>query len=71
MYIRITFPLWVFFPQAFCLLRQVSAGAGLLSPVRLSNTEGVTQGRYAGLQVELRGLRQVRLLAKVVEVKEC
>lgn len=49
----------------------MSAGAGLLGPVWLSNTEGVTQGRYAGLQVELGGLRQERLLAKVVEVKQC
>lgn len=51
-------------------LRQVSAGAGLLSSVRLSDAEGVSEGRYAGLQVELRGLRQVGLLAKVVEVKQ-
>ncbi len=49
----------------------MSTGAGLLGPVRLGDTEGVTQGRYAGLQVELRGLCQVRLLAKVVEVKQC
>lgn len=48
----------------------MSAGARLLGPIRLGDTEGVAQGRYAGLQVELRGLRQVRLLAKVVEVKE-
>lgn len=51
-------------------LRQVSAGAGLLGPVRLGDAEGVAQGRYAGLQVELGGLCQVRLLAKVVEVKQ-
>lgn len=49
----------------------MSASARLLGPIRLGNAEGVAQGRYAGLQVELRGLRQVRLLAKVVEVKEC
>lgn len=48
----------------------MSAGARLLGPIRLGDTEGVAQGRYAGLQVELRGLRQVRLFAKVVEVKE-
>lgn len=48
----------------------MSAGAGLLGPVRLGYAEGVAQGRYAGLQVELGGLRQVRLLAKVVEVKQ-
>lgn len=47
-------------------LRQVSAGARLLGPVRLSDAEGVAQRRYAGLQVELGGLREVRLLAKVV-----
>ena len=49
----------------------MSAGAGLLGPVRLGDAKGVAQGRYAGLQVKLRGLRQVRLLAKVVEVKKC
>lgn len=49
----------------------MSAGAGLLGPVGLSDTEGVTQGGYAGLQVELGGLRQVCLLAEVVEVEEC
>lgn len=48
----------------------MSASARLLGPIRLGDTEGVAQGRYAGLQVELRGLRQVRLLAKVIEVKE-
>lgn len=48
----------------------MSAGAGLLGPVRLSNTESVAQGGDAGLQVELGGLRQVGLLAEVVEVKE-
>ncbi|KAF3848742.1 hypothetical protein F7725_015239, partial [Dissostichus mawsoni] len=48
----------------------VSAGAGLLRPVGLGDGEGVPQGGDAGLQVELRGLRQVRLLAKVVQVKE-
>lgn len=51
-------------------LRQVSAGAGLLRSVGLSDAEGVTQRRYAGLQVELRRLRQVGLLSKVVQVKE-
>ena len=48
----------------------MSTGAGLLGPVRLGDAEGVPQGRYAGLQVELGGLGQVRLLPKVVEVKE-
>lgn len=48
----------------------MSAGAGLLCPVRLGDAEGVTQGRYAGLQVELGRLGQVRLLSKVVEVKQ-
>lgn len=57
--------------QTFYSLSQVSAGAGLLGPVRLSDTEGVPQGRDAGLQIELGGLRQVRLLTKVVEVKQC
>lgn len=53
------------------LLGQMSAGTGLLGPVRLSNTESVAQSRDAGLQVELGGLRQVRLLAEVVEIKQC
>lgn len=48
----------------------MSAGAGLLGSVRLGDTEGVAQGGYASLQVELGGLRQVRLLTKVVEVKQ-
>lgn len=52
-------------------LSQVSASAGLLSPVRLTDTEGVPQGRDAGLQIELGGLCQVRLLTKVVEGKQC
>lgn len=51
-------------------LGQVSAGAGLLGPVRLGDAECVAQCRYAGLQVELGGLREIRLLAKVVEVKK-
>lgn len=51
-------------------LGQVSAGARLLGPVRLGDAEGVAQRWYAGLQVELGGLSQVRLLAKVVEVKQ-
>lgn len=51
-------------------LRQVSASARLLGSVGLSDAEGVPQGRYAGLQVELGGLRQVRLLAKVVQAEE-
>lgn len=53
-----------------CSLGQVSAGTGLLCTVRLCDAEGVAQGGYAGLQVELGGLRQVRLLAKIVEIKE-
>lgn len=53
-----------------CSLRKVPAGARLLSSVRLGDAEGVPQRRYAGLQVELRGLRQVRLLTKVVEVEQ-
>lgn len=48
----------------------MSAGARLLGPVRLGDAEGVSQSGDAGLQVELRGLRQERLLAKVVEVEE-
>lgn len=48
----------------------MSAGAGLLSPVRLGDAEGVAQGGYAGLQVQLGGLCQVGLLAKVVQVKQ-
>lgn len=48
----------------------MSAGARLLCPVGLCNAEGVSQGRYAGLQVELRRLGQVCLLAKVVEIEE-
>lgn len=51
-------------------LRKVSAGAGLLSSVRLGDAEGVTQCRYAGLQVKLGGLCQESLLTKVVEVKQ-
>lgn len=54
----------------FYSLRQVSAGAGLFCSVGLSDAEGVTQGRYAGLQVELGRLCQVGLLSKVVQVKE-
>lgn len=48
----------------------MSAGSGLLGSVRLGDAEGVAQGRYAGLQVELGGLCQVRLLTKVVEVEQ-
>lgn len=48
----------------------MSAGAGLFRSVGLSDAEGVTQGGYAGLQVELGRLRQVGLLSKVVQVKE-
>lgn len=51
-------------------LRQVPAGAGLLCAVGLSDTEGVSQSRDAGLQVELRGLGQERLLPKVVQVEQ-
>lgn len=51
-------------------LSQVSAGARLLGPVGLGDAEGVAQRWYAGLQVELGRLSQVRLLAEVVEVKE-
>lgn len=49
----------------------MSAGARLLGPVGLGDAEGVSQCRYAGLQVELGGLGEVRLLAEVVEVKQC
>lgn len=48
----------------------MAAGAGLLGPVGLGHAEGVAQGGYAGLQVELGRLRQVRLLAKVVKAEE-
>lgn len=51
-------------------LRQVPAGAGQLGPVGLGHAEGVAQGGYAGLQVELGRLRQVSLLAKVVKAEE-
>lgn len=51
-------------------LGQMSARPGLLGPVRLGDAEGVAQGRYAGLQVELGGLGKVGLLAEVVEVKQ-
>lgn len=46
------------------------AGAGLLGSVGLGHAEGVAQGRYAGLQIELGGLSQVGLLAKVVEAEK-
>lgn len=46
------------------------AGAGLLGPVGLGHAEGVAQGGYAGLQVELGRLCQVSLLAKVVKAEE-
>lgn len=53
-----------------CSLRQVSAGAGLLGPVRLGDAERVSQSRDAGLQVELGGLGQEGLLAEVVQTEE-
>lgn len=56
--------------QYYYSLRQVPAGAGLLCAVGLSDTEGVSQSRDAGLQVELRGLGQERLLPKVVQVEQ-
>ncbi len=51
-------------------LSQVSAGARLLSAVRLRDAEGVAQRRDARLQVELRRLCQVRVLTEVVEAEE-
>lgn len=48
----------------------MSPGARLLGSVRLGDGEGVAQRGYAGLQVELGGLREIRLLTKVVEVEE-
>lgn len=51
-------------------LWEVSPGARLLGSVRLGDAEGVAECRYAGLQVELGGLREIRLLAEVVEVEE-
>lgn len=51
-------------------LRQMSACARLLCTVRLRDAEGVTQCREAGLQIELRRLRQIRFLTKVVQTEE-
>lgn len=48
----------------------MSAGAGLLGPVRLGDAERVSQSRDAGFQVELGGLGQVGLLAEVVQTEE-
>lgn len=70
MYFLFGVPTEDYWGRIVCSLGQVSAGAGLLSPVRLRDAEGVTQCRYAGLQVKLGGLCQVRLFTKVVEVKE-
>lgn len=48
----------------------MSARARLLGAVRLRDAEGVAQRRDAGLQIELRRLRQIRILTKVVQTEE-
>ena len=48
----------------------MATGARLLSSVRLREAEDVAHGGDDGLQVELRRLGQVGLLAVVVQVEE-
>ena len=45
-------------------------GARFLSSVRLSNTEDVSHGRDAGLQVELAGLGEVGVLSEIFQMKQ-
>ncbi|KAH3664938.1 hypothetical protein OGATHE_003753 [Ogataea polymorpha] len=49
-----------------CVLTQVSSSVRLFRPERLLDTIDVSQSRKTGLQIQLRGLRQERLLAIVV-----
>ena len=46
------------------------ARAGLLCSVGLGDAKGVSQCWDAGLQVQLGGLGQVRILSKVVEFEQ-